>query len=325
MFLLIKINRNIMDKNGEIIIYNTEDNQIKIEVSLQDETVWLSQKQMAVLFNKDVRTINEHIQNTFKDKELERELTIRNFRIVEKEGSRNVFRNIKYYNLDVIISVGYRVKSIRGTQFRIWATQRLREYIIKGFSMDDDRLSGKKVFGNYFEELEYRIRKIRLSEANFYQKVKDIFVSSIDYNSKSDYAKKFFSIVQNKFHFAITGLTANEIINSRINRNKENLGLTNWKGKIVNSKDAKIAKNYLKELELKKLSLLVEQFLSFAELKSIEKEFMYMKDWLRKLDEFIILNDKKILKNSGLISCLAMEDKVRQELKFYNNKIKELS
>jgi len=314
-----------MDKNGEIIIYNTEDNQIKIEVSLQDETVWLSQKQMAVLFNKDVRTINEHIQNTFKDKELERELTIRNFRIVEKEGSRNVFRNIKYYNLDVIISVGYRVKSIRGTQFRIWATQRLREYIIKGFSMDDDRLSGKKVFGNYFEELEYRIRKIRLSEANFYQKVKDIFVSSIDYNSKSDYAKKFFSIVQNKFHFAITGLTANEIINSRINRNKENLGLTNWKGKIVNSKDAKIAKNYLKELELKKLSLLVEQFLSFAELKSIEKEFMYMKDWLRKLDEFIVLNDKKILKNSGLISCLEMENKVRQELKFYNNKIKELS
>jgi hypothetical protein len=314
-----------MNKNGEIIIYNTEDNQIKIEVSLQDETVWLSQKQMAVLFNKDVRTINEHIQNTFKDKELERELTIRNFRIVEKEGSRNVFRNIKYYNLDVIISVGYRVKSIRGTQFRIWATQRLREYIIKGFSMDDDRLSGKKVFGNYFEELEYRIRKIRLSEANFYQKVKDIFVSSIDYNSKSDYAKKFFSIVQNKFHFAITGLTANEIINSRINRNKENLGLTNWKGKIVNSKDAKIAKNYLKELELKKLSLLVEQFLSFAELKSIEKEFMYMKDWLRKLDEFIVLNDKKILKNSGLISCLEMENKVRQELKFYNNKIKELS
>jgi len=258
MFLLIKINRNIMDKNGEIIIYNTEDNQIKIEVNLQDETVWLSQKQMAILFNKDVRTINEHIQNTFKDKELERELTIRNFRIVEKEGSRNVFRNIKYYNLDVIISVGYRVKSIRGTQFRIWATQRLREYIIKGFSMDDDRLSGEKVFSNYFKELEYRIRKIRLSEANFYQKVKDIFVSSIDYNSKSDYVRKFFSIVQNKFHFAITGLTANEIINSRINKNKENLGLTNWKGKIVNSKDAKIAKNYLKELELKKLSLLVE-------------------------------------------------------------------
>lgn len=312
-----------MEKNGEIIIYNTDDNQIKIEVNLQDETVWLSQKQMAILFNKDVRTINEHIQNTFKDKELERELTIRNFRIVEKEGGRNVVRNIKYYNLDAIISVGYRVKSIRGTQFRIWATQRLREYIIKGFSMDDDRLSGKKVFGNYFEELEYRIRKIRLSEANFYQKVKDIFVSSIDYNSKSDYAKKFFSIVQNKFHFAITGLTANEIINSRINRNKENLGLTNWKGKIVNSKDAKIAKNYLKELELKKLSLLVEQFLSFAELKSIEKEFMYMKDWLRKLDEFIILNDKKILKNSGLISCLEMENKVRQELKFYNNKTKE--
>ena len=231
MFLLIKINRNIMYKNGEIIIYSTEDNQVKIDVNLQDETVWLSQKQMAVLFNKDVRTINEHIQNTFKDKELERESTIWNFRIVEKEGGRNVVLNIKYYNLDVIISVDYRVKSIRGTQFRIWATQRLREYIIKGFSMDDDRLSGKKVFGNYFEELEYRIRKISLSEANFYQKVKDIFVSSIDYSSKSDYARKFFSIVQNKFHFAITGLTANEIINSRINRNKENLGLTNWKGK----------------------------------------------------------------------------------------------
>ncbi len=309
-----------MENKGEIIIYSTEDNEIKIEVNLCDETVWLSQSQMARLFNKNIRTINEHIQNIFKEGELNRFSTIRNFRIVEKEGNRDIYRNINFYNLDVIISVGYRVKSIRGTQFRIWATQRLREYIIKGFSMDDDRLSGEKVFGNYFEELEFRIRKIRLSEANFYQKVRDIFASSIDYNPKSDYAKKFFSIVQNKFHFAITGLTANEIINNRISGNKENLGLTNWKGKIINTRDAKIAKNYLKELELKKLSLLVEQFLSFAELKSLEKEFMYMRDWIKKLDEFIILNDKEVLKNSGSVSCSEVEEVVRKELGYYNKK-----
>lgn len=309
-----------MENKGEIIIYSTEDNEIKIEVNLCDETVWLSQSQMARLFNKNIRTINEHIQNIFKEGELNRISTIRNFRIVEKEGNRDIYRNINFYNLDVIISVGYRVKSIRGTQFRIWATQRLREYIIKGFSMDDDRLSSEKVFGNYFEELEFRIRKIRLSEANFYQKVRDIFASSIDYNPKSDYAKKFFSIVQNKFHFAITGLTANEIINNRISGNKENLGLTNWKGKIINTRDAKIAKNYLKELELKKLSLLVEQFLSFAELKSLEKEFMYMRDWIKKLDEFIILNDKEVLKNSGSVSCSEVEEVVRKELGYYNKK-----
>lgn len=314
------INTNTMENKGEIIIYSTEDNEIKIEVNLCDETVWLSQSQMARLFNKNIKTINEHIQNIFKEGELNRISTIRNFRIVEKEGNRDIYRNINFYNLDVIISVGYRVKSIRGTQFRIWATQRLREYIIKGFLIDDDRLSGEKVFGNYFEELEFRIRKIRLSEANFYQKVRDIFASSIDYNPKSDYAKKFFSIVQNKFHFAITGLTANEIINNRISGNKENLGLTNWKGKIINTRDAKIAKNYLKELELKKLSLLVEQFLSFAELKSLEKEFMYMRDWIKKLDEFIILNDKEVLKNSGSVSCSEVEEVVRKELGYYNKK-----
>jgi hypothetical protein len=214
-----------MDKKGEVIIYNTEDNQIKIEVNLQNETVWLSQKQMADLFNKNRKTITEHIKNIFIEGELDKNSVCRDFQHTAQDGKSYT---VKYYNLDVIISVGYRVKSIRGTQFCIWATQRLREYIIKGFTMDNERLSGKKIFNDYFEELESRIRKIRISEANFYQKVRDVFASSIDYSSKSDYAKKFFSIVQNKFHFAITGLTANEIISSRISRDKENLGLTNF-------------------------------------------------------------------------------------------------
>ncbi|MFA4880831.1 MAG: RhuM family protein [Candidatus Doudnabacteria bacterium] len=196
------------EKNNQIIIYNTEDGLTKIEVKLENETVWLSQRQMAELFDKDVRTINEHIKNMFSDGELAANSTIRKFRIVQKEGNREVERDIDHYNLDVIISVGYRVSSIRGTQFRIWATQKLKEYIIKGFTMDDERLAEGKVAKGYFEKLEERIRKIRTSEKNFYQKVRDVFATSADYNPGLDYAKQFFAIVQNKFHYAITGLTA---------------------------------------------------------------------------------------------------------------------
>lgn len=244
------------DKNNQIVIYNTEDGQTKIEVKMKDETVWLNQKQMAELFDKDRKTITEHIQNVFKEGELVKNSVYRKFQHTAEDGKTY---SVSFYNLDVIISIGYRVNSLRGTQFRIWATQKLRDYIIKGFAMDDERLAEGWVTKTYFEEWEERIRKIRTSEANFYQKVKDVFATSADYSPKVDYAKKFFAMVQNKFHFAITGLTAAEIVSGRIDNKKNNLGLTNWKGKIITREQAQIAKNYLQELELKRLNLLVEQ------------------------------------------------------------------
>ncbi len=306
-----------MDNKNQIIIYNTQDGQTKVEVKLQDETVWLSQDQMAELFDKARSTITEHILNIFSEGELQESSVCRDFRRTGADGKEY---SVKHYNLDVIISVGYRVSSLRGTQFRIWATQKLREYIVKGFVMDDERLADGRVKKTYFQEWEERIRKIRTSEANFYQKVKDVFATSVDYNPKADYAQQFFAVVQNKFHFAITGLTAAEIVASRVDSAKENLGLTNWKGEIITREQAEIAKNYLEELELKRLNLLVEQFLSFAELQSVEQRLMYMKDWIRKLDDFLILNDKEILDNAGGVSRKAMEQKVRQELEKFNQK-----
>lgn len=315
------VNINFMEeKNNKIIIYNTEDGQTKIDVRLENETVWLNQKQMAELFDKDIRTINEHIGNIYGEAELSRSSTIRNFRTVQAEGARKVVRDIEYYNLDVIISVGYRVKSHRGTQFRIWATQKLRDYIIKGFAMDDERLAEGKVAKGYFEEFEERIRKIRTSEANFYQKVRDVFATSAYYNPRLDYAKQFFATVQNKFHYAITGLTAAEIVVERIDSGGKNLGLTNWQGEVITREQAEIAKNYLRELELKRLNLLVEQFLSFAELQSVEQRVMHMKDWIKKLDDFLILNDKEILGDSGNVSRKDMEQRVRGELKRFNQR-----
>jgi len=296
------------EKNNKIIIYNAEDGQTKIDVRLEDDTVWLSQAQMADLFQKDRKTITEHIQNVFKEGELTEDSVCRKFQHTAADTKKY---NVNFYNLDVIISVGYRVSSLRGTQFRIWATQKLKEYIIKGFVMDDERLAKGGVRKTYFEEWEERIRKIRTSEANFYQKVRDVFATSADYNPKLDYAKNFFSTVQNKFHYAITGLTAAEIVSKRIDSAKANMGLTNWKGEVITREQAEVAKNYLEELELKRLNLLVEQFLSFAELQSIEKRVMYMEDWIKKLDDFLILNDKEILDHSGNVSHKDMEKKVR--------------
>ncbi len=306
------------ESNNKIIIYNTEDGQTKIDVRLENDTVWLTQDQMADLFDKSKSTVNEHIQNIYSENELVLEQTMRKFG--NSEYSTKITKPTNFYNLDVIISVGYRVSSFRGTQFRIWATQKLKEYIIKGFVMDDERLAEGKVHKTYFEEWEERIRKIRTSEANFYQKVKDVFATSADYNPKLDYAKQFFATVQNKFHYAITGLTAAEIIIKRIDGGKKNMGLTNWKGEVITRDQAEIAKNYLEELELKRLNLLVEQFLSFAELQSVEKRVMYMKDWIQKLDSFLILNDKEILGSSGDVSRKDMEHKVRIELGRFNRK-----
>jgi hypothetical protein len=305
------------EKNNQIIIYSTEDGEMKLEVKLENETVWLSQKQMAELFDKDRKTITQHILNVFNERELEEISVCLESKHTAADGKKY---SIKLYNLDVIISVGYRVNSLRGTQFRIWATKKLREYIVKGFVLDDERLSDGLVAKTYFQELEERIRKIRTSEANFYQKVKDIFATSVDYDSRADYAKKFFAMVQNKFHYAITGLTATEIIYSRIDSNKQNMGLTIWSGEIITREQAEIAKNYLEELELKRLNLLVEQFLSYAELQSVEERLMYMKDWVNELNNFLMFNKKNILASAGSVSHENMEEKVRSELAKYNQK-----
>ena len=308
------------ENNNKIIIYNTDDGQTKIDVRLERDTVWLSQRHMAELFDCSIDNVSLHLKNVFAEGELSEEATTEESSTVQKEGGRAVLRPLRLYNLDAIISIGYRINSIRGTQFRIWATQKLKEYIIKGFVMDDERLAEGKVARGYFEEWEERIRKIRTSEANFYQKVRDVFATSADYNPKLDYAKQFFATVQNKFHYAITGLTAAEIVTKRINSGRTNMGLTNWKGQVITRDQAEIAKNYLEELELKRLNLLVEQFLSFAELQSVEKRVMYMKGWIQKLDAFLVLNDKEILGSSGSVSHKDMEHKVRAELERFNRR-----
>jgi len=303
------------DSENQIILYQSAHGETKIQVTMRDETVWLTQKQMADLFQKDVRTISEHIRNVYLEGELEEDSTVRKFRIVRQEGNRQVNRNIDHYNLDVIISVGYRVKSHRGTQFRIWATQTLREYLIKGFVMNDERLKGTEQ--NYFDELVERVRHIRTSEKQFYRKVLDIFSTSIDYDTKTAQAQHFFATVQNKFHYAIHGRTAAELITERVDSTAPAMGLTNWSGKVVTTKDAKIAKNYLQELELKRLELLVEQFLVYAELQAVEKRPMYMSQWVEKLDGFLRFNEKEILQHKGKVSRQDMEAKVREELQIY--------
>ena len=296
--------------NGQILLYQTQDGKTGIQVTLKDETVWLTQNQMAELFQRDQSVISKHIKNIFKEGELEEKSNMHFLHIATSD------KPVTSYNLDVIISVGYRVKFHRGTQFRIWATRQLREYIVKGFVMNDSRLADGQT--NYFDELLERVRRIRTSERNFYEKVTDIFTTSINYDPKTDYAKKFYATVQNKFHYAIHGHTAAELITKRIDSSKLNMGLTNWKGEIITGQDAKIAKNYLEELELKRLELLVEQFLSFAELRSVEKAPMYMTTWIKKLDGFLVLNEKQILRDAGTVSHKDMEKKVRDELKKYN-------
>ena len=286
---------------SELILYQTEDGKTKIEVRLQGETVWLSQKLMAELFQVTIPTINEHIKTIYDDGELEAEATIRKFLIVQTEGSRQVKRPVDYYNLDMIISVGYRVNSIRGTQFRIWATQRLREYIIKGFTLDDDRLK-QAGGGNYFDELLARIRDIRSSEKVFWRKVLDIYATSIDYSPDTDLSQQFFTVVQNKMHWAAHGHTAAEIIHSRVDAAKPNIGMTTWSGGKPRKTDAEIAKNYLNEKELDMLNRIVSMYLDFAELQALNRKPMYMRDWIAKLDDFLKLSERKILTHAGKIS-----------------------
>lgn len=310
------MDKNSIDRNDTpVLLYVAEDGKTEIEVSLEGETVWLSQSQMAQLFQKDVRTVSEHIRNVYEEGELEKDPTIRNFRRVQKEGNRNISRDIEYYNLDVIISVGYRVRSHRGTQFRIWATGKLREYIVKGFVMDDERLSEGGVRKDFFEEWLERVRSIRASERNLYDKVKDIFGTSIDYDPKTDFTKEFYATMQNKFHYAVTGSTAAELVVKRISGEKENLGMTNWKGTVPTRREAEVAKNYMLETELRQLYLLVEQFLSFAEFQIERKNVMYMKDWVEYLHNMLNANKLEVLSDKGKISHEKMETIVREEVR----------
>jgi len=283
---------------AEFLLYQTEDGQTRLEVLLQEDTVWLTQKRMAELFQKNVRTVNEHIQNIFDEDELTPESVIRNFRITADDGKLYI---TKHYNLDVIISVGYRVKSHRGTQFRIWATQRLREFIIKGFTMDDDRLK-RAGGGNYFDELLARIRDIRSEEKVFWRKVLDIYATSIDYDSRTDVSQRFFTTVQNKMHWAAHGQTAAEVVYRRADGEKENMGLTHWVGNRPSKSEAVIAKNYLAPEELDTLNRIVNTYLEFAELQALDRKPMYMEDWIVKLDDFLKLSGRELLTHAGTIS-----------------------
>jgi len=290
--------------NSDILIYQNSDGNIKIDVRLEEETVWLTQDQMATLFGKGRSTVAEHIANVFEESELEQIRTCRKFRQVRLEGSREVEREIDHYNLDVIISVGYRVKSPQGTQFRIWATQRLKEYIIKGFALNDDRFkSGTSM--NYFNELQERIREIRLSERFFYQKIKDIYTTSIDYNSKDEKTIEFFKVIQNKLLWAISAQTAAELVYRRVDASLPLMGIQSFAKKntvSIKKVDVSIAKNYLNEDEIKLLGLLVEQYLAFAETMALQQTPMYMKDWIARLDSLLQLNGRELLTHAGKIS-----------------------
>lgn len=308
--------------NSEILIYQNQEGSIKIDVRLEDETVWLTQAQMAELFGKGRTTITEHIQNVFKEGELEENVVCRNFRHTTQHGAiagKTQETITKYYNLDVIISVGYRVKSAQGTQFRIWATQRLKEYIIKGFALNDDRFkSGSSM--NYFDELQDRIREIRLSEKFFYHKIKDIYATSIDYDPKDEKTIMFFKVVQNKLLWAISEQTAAELVYKRVDTSLPLLGMLSYDKKqpaSIKKTEVSIAKNYLNEDEMKLLGLLVEQYLAFAETMAQQQIPMYMKDWIERLDAILQLNGRELLTHAGKISHqMALEKSGEEYEKF---------
>jgi len=285
--------------SSEIIIYTTQDGKTKLQVNLQDETVWLNRHQMSELFDRDIKTIGKHINNIFNEGELEKNSVVANFATTAEDGKTY---QVEYYNLDVIISIGYRVKSKQGTRFRQWATKRIHEYIVKGFTMDDDRLKQEGARSRYFEELLQRIRDIRSSERNFYQKVTDIYATSIDYKKDDKLTKEFFATVQNKMHYAVHGKTAAELINERVAANKPFMGLTNFEGKYITTRDIGIAKNYLSEEELTQLNLIVSMYLDFAELQATNRKPMRMADWIQKLDDFLKISEKELLIDAGKIS-----------------------
>ena len=314
--------------NSDILIYQNSNGNIKIDVRLEEETVWLTQAQIAELFGKARSTITEHIQNVFEEGELDEKVVCRDFRHTTQHGAiegKTQQKEVKYYNLDVLISVGYRVKSPQGTQFRIWATQRLKEYIIKGFALNDDRFkSGNSM--NYFNELQERIREIRISERFFYQKIKDIYTTSIDYDAKDEKTIEFFKVIQNKLLWAISEQTAAELVNRRVDASLPLMGMVSFdkkNGQAIKKADASIAKNYLNEGEIKLLGLLVEQYLAFAETMAQQLTPMYMADWIQRLDSILQLNGRELLTHAGKISHEKALEKSNDEFEKYKHSQKE--
>lgn len=313
-----------MTPQSNILIYQTEDGQTKIQTRLEDETLWLTQNQLAELFNVTKQNISLHIQNIYEENELDKNSTVKDYLTVQKEGSREVKRNLEHYNLDMIISVGYRVKSTIATKFRQWATARLKEYIIKGFVMDDERL--KEARNDYFDELLARIRDIRSSEKVFWRKVLEIYATSIDYDSREESSQEFFKTIQNKMHFATHGKTAAEIVYERVDGGKTYMGMRSFNGAKPTKSEAGIAKNYLSEKELDIFNRIVTMYLEFAELQAQTRKPMYMKDWIKKLDDFLQVSDFEILNNKGSVSHKQALEKANEEYLSYKEKTKnELS
>lgn len=310
-----------MKNNTDILIYQTEEGTTKIDVRLENETVWMTQKSIAELYQTTPQNITMHIKKILKEEELFLEETCKSYLQVQKEGNREVERKRTFYNLEMIIAIGYRVRSHRGTQFRRWATERLNEYLVKGFTMNDERLKEMKNLGeDYFDELLERIKEIRASEKRFYKKITDIYALSVDYDPKSGIAKQFFATVQNKLHFAIHGHTAAELIVERADCSKDNMGLTTWKGEKVRKGDIVVAKNYLTEKEIKSLNRIVTMYLDYAEDQAERRKPMHMKDWEKKLNAFLEFNDRDILNNAGKISKKVAEHLATQEYEKFNQK-----
>lgn len=305
---------------SQFLIYISEKGNTKIDVRFENETVWLTQIQIADLFQTTKQNISLHINNIFKEEELEENSTVKEYLTVQQEGKREVKRTVNHYNLDMIISVGYRVKSKLATRFRQWATAHIREFIVKGFVLDDDRLKNPDLPYDYFDELLLRIQDIRTSEKRFYRKITDIYATSVDYDPTTEDSILFFKTVQNKMHWAITGKTAAEIIYERVDSEKQNMGLTTWRGDKVRKQDVSIAKNYLNEPELEALNNLVEQYLVFAEGQAKRRIPMYMNDWITKLNGFLTLNDREILEHAGRISHELAKGKAENEYEIYNAK-----
>jgi len=327
----MKKNRSIVKQNTftEFLLYTTPNGKVKVEIFLRDETVWLTQAKIAVLFGVERSVVTKHLQNIFQEGELEKNSTCAKIAQVQTEGQRQVTRNMEFYNLDAIISVGYRVNSKQATHFRVWATQVLKEYIIKGFAMDDQRLKNPdNIFGkDYFEEQLARIRDIRSSERRFYQKITDIYAQcSADYDPNEEITRQFFAVVQNKLHWAIAGQTAAEIIHNRVGSGKPNMGLTNWKNSpkgAIRKTDVSIAKNYLNEKELDNLNRIVTMYLDYAEMQAQKGVVMYMKNWVEKLDAFLNFNEKEILQDSGKIShevAVALAESEYEEYRVAQNR-----
>ena len=306
-------------ENSNILIYQNEKGNIKVDVRFVDGSVWLSQAQICELFGKAKSTISEHISAIFEEGELSPSSTVRNYRTVQMEGSREVARDVDFYNLDMIIAIGFRVRSSTGTKFRIWANEKLKEYITKGFVLNDERFKNGTSM-SYFDELQQRLREIRLSERFFYQKIKDIYMTSIDYDPKDEKTIEFFKIVQNKLLWAVSSQTAAELIHNRVDMEKPLLGMSSFdkESKNITKKDVSVAKNYLNEEEIKLLGLLVEQYLAFAETMAMQQTPMYMKDWIVRLDTVISLNGRELLTHAGKISQI--NAKAKSELEYDNYK-----